>query len=160
MQATAHLIEHGTKTLCFRRRNTAKLAKDTAATRTLSTHKLEQHVVSIDITSGSAYQTLNHLLREKGCIYFDAIVACSDMVALGAMKAKALCVSIPNDVALVGFDDIAMADINHPSLSTIKANTQLAASLMVKKLMQQFLGEKVESQVIDIELYFRQSSKR
>jgi len=61
---------------------------------------------------------------------------------------------------LVGFDDIAMADISHPSLSTIKQNTQLAAELLVKKLMQQFMGQKVESQVIDIELITRQSSKR
>ncbi len=88
-------------------------------------------------------------------------MACSDMVALGAMKAlKERYVSIPNDVALVGFDDIAMADISHPSLSTIKQNTQFAATLLVKKLIQQFSGEKVESQVIDIELITRQSSKR
>jgi len=53
-----------------------------------------------------------------------------------------------------------MADISHPSLSTIKQNTQLAAELLVKKLMQQFMGQKVESQVIDIELITRQSSKR
>lgn len=49
------------------------------------------------------------------------------------MKAlKERYVSIPNDVALVGFDDIAMADISHPSLSTIKQNTQFAATLLVK----------------------------
>ena len=32
--------------------------------------------------------------------------------------------------------------------------------MLVKKLIQQFSGEKAESQVIDIELITRQSSKR
>lgn len=118
------------------------------------------HIVSIDITSGAAYQGINHLLVEKG-LCFDGIMACSDMVALGAMKAlKERYISIPNDVALVGFDDIAMADISHPSLSSVKQNTQRASVLLVEKLLTQLQGLKAESQVVEIELVNRQSSSR
>lgn len=162
LQATTHLIEHGAKNIVFLGdpEHGEISERHRGYSAALASHKLKQHVVSIDITSSSAYQSINQLLREKG-LYFDAIVACSDMVALGAMKAlKERYVSIPNDVALVGFDDIAMADISHPSLSTIRQNTQYAATLLVQKLMQQLSGEKVESQVIDIELITRQSSKR
>ncbi|WP_404343706.1 LacI family DNA-binding transcriptional regulator [Pseudoalteromonas mariniglutinosa] len=118
------------------------------------------HVVSIDITSRAAYQAINQLLLDKG-LCFDGIMACSDMVALGAMKAlKERYISIPNDVALVGFDDIAMADISHPSLSSIKQNTQRASVLLVEKLLAQLMGHSAQSQVVEIELISRQSSQR
>lgn len=126
----------------------------------LAAVKASPQVVSIDITSSAAYLGINQLLVEKG-LCFDGIMACSDMVALGAMKAlKERYISIPNDVALVGFDDIAMADISHPSLSSIRQNTQRASVLLVEKLLAQLQGETAQSQVVDIELINRQSTKR
>ena len=125
----------------------------------LNTANAIANVVSIDITSSAAYHGINQLLVAKG-LCFDGIMACSDMVALGAMKAlKERYISIPNDVALVGFDDIAMADVSHPSLSSIKQNTQRASVLLVEKLLAQLQGQSAESQVVEIELINRQSSK-
>jgi len=81
------------------------------------------------------------------------------MVALGALKAlKERYISIPNDVGIVGFDDIAMAELFHPALTTIKQNTKVAAEIMVKQLLAQLHGQKAKSVVVDIELIERKST--
>ncbi|GAC31110.1 LacI family DNA-binding transcriptional regulator [Paraglaciecola polaris] len=115
--------------------------------------------VAIDITSRAAYEKVSELILSRG-LFFDGIVACSDMVALGAMRAlKERYVGIPSDVGVVGFDDILMAELSYPSLTTIKQNTQSASQIMVDKLIAQFDGQEVNSSVVDIELVTRQSTK-
>lgn len=115
-------------------------------------------LVRIDITSEAAYASINKLLRENG-LTFDGIFACSDMVALGALKAlKERYVSVPNDVKIVGFDDIAMAQISFPALTTIKQDTHAAAQLLVEKLLIQLSGKMCESQEVPSSLLIRQSS--
>jgi len=159
--ATERLLEHGAKNVLF----LGDPAHAEIGERyrgyldAVSRAKATPNVLSIDITSKAAYQGINQLLVDKG-LCFDGIMACSDMVALGAMKAlKERYISIPNDVGLIGFDDISMADISHPSLSTIKQNTQRASIILVEKLLAQLAGQKVNSQVVEIEMINRQSSK-
>ncbi|KZN61061.1 hypothetical protein N473_22225 [Pseudoalteromonas luteoviolacea CPMOR-1] len=118
----------------------------------------ECQLLKIDITSQAAYDAINLKLRTDG-LNFDGIFACSDMVALGAMKAlKERYVSIPNDVHIVGFDDIAMADVSFPSLTTIRQDTKQAGELLVNKLLAQLDGEQVVSSQLAIKLVERQSS--
>lgn len=113
----------------------------------------------IDITSKAAYSCVNELVRKSG-LTFDGIVAISDMVALGALKAlKERYVGIPADVGIVGYDDIALAELMHPSLTTIRQNTALAAEKMVEQLLRQFNGEPTESVILDIELVIRRSTR-
>ncbi|CCQ10074.1 Transcriptional regulator of trehalose utilization, LacI family [Pseudoalteromonas luteoviolacea B = ATCC 29581] len=124
----------------------------------LTDKRFDAELVPIDITSDAAYKAINQKLRTDG-LTFDAIFACSDMVALGAMKAlKERYISIPNDVRIVGFDNIAMADVSHPSLTTIAQNTKAASRLLVKKLIQQLHGEVATSEQVEIQLVSRQSS--
>ena len=49
-----------------------------------------------------------------------AIVAANDLMALGAMgELKAAGLRVPNDISIVGFDDIAFAALSEPPLTTI-----------------------------------------
>jgi len=49
-----------------------------------------------------------------------AVVAANDLMALGVMKAsRAEGLSIPRDLSVVGFDDIAFASLADPPLSTV-----------------------------------------
>ncbi|MDO6717808.1 substrate-binding domain-containing protein [Psychrosphaera sp. 1_MG-2023] len=115
--------------------------------------------LSCDITSKAAYEKISTEILTKG-LYFDGIVATSDMVALGAMKAlKERYVSIPGDVSIIGFDDIAMAELLHPALTTVKQDTKSAAEVMVEQLLYQFQGKPAKSAIVDIELIARKSSK-
>ncbi|GAC03913.1 LacI family DNA-binding transcriptional regulator [Paraglaciecola chathamensis] len=162
--ATEHLITGGCKNILF-------LGDPEHMEMTSRYHgyqdALEAHAISLDtaftvacdITSSAAYDKISELILSKG-LFFDGIVACSDMVALGAMRAlKERYIGIPSDVGIVGFDDILMAELSYPSLTTIKQNTQRAAQVMVNKLITQFDGKTSDSSLIDIELVARQSTK-
>lgn len=118
-----------------------------------------QCTCAIDITSKAAYQYINERIKANG-LDFDGIVCVSDMVALGALKAlKERYVGIPSDVGIVGYDDISLAELMHPSLTTIRQNTQQAAALMVEQLINQLEGKPTQSQVVDTTLVARRSTK-
>lgn len=49
-----------------------------------------------------------------------AVVVANDMMALGAMQEfKAAGLSVPKDISIVGFDDIAFASLSDPPLTTV-----------------------------------------
>jgi LacI family transcriptional regulator len=68
-------------------------------------------------TEESGYSTMQQLIKYKP----DAVFAASDMMAFGAMQAlKEANLQIPEDVALVGFDDLPAASKTVPPLTTIR----------------------------------------
>ena len=162
--ATEHLIKTGCKRILFLGdpEHAEMSERHKGYSRALKKYDIEVSkglTLSCDITSTVAYEKISRLILEKG-LTFDGVVATSDMVALGALKAlKERYVNIPNDVGIVGFDDIAMAELFHPALTTIKQNTKSAADIMVEQLLAQFHGQKGKSVVMDIELIERKSTR-
>lgn len=162
--ATQHLIEGGCKRILFLGdpEHAEMSERYQGYKRALEEANLDSSVeltLSCDITSKVAYEKIGATILAKG-LFFDGIVATSDMVALGALKAlKERYVNIPNDVGIIGFDDIAMAELFHPSLSTIKQDTKSAAKIMVEQLLNQFNGKAAKSVVVDIELIKRKSTR-
>ena len=78
----------------------------------------EQSVMYGDYTLEHGYRTVLKILEEKR--NFSALICADDLVAFGVMavlKSKGL--RIPQDVAVVGFDDDPMAAVFDPSLTTI-----------------------------------------
>lgn len=162
--ATNKLISAGSKNIMFLGdpEHAEMAQRYTGYKRALEEHGLTlapELTVAIDITSQAAYQELNQYIVSNG-LKFDGIFAASDMVALGAMKAlKERYINVPGDVSLVGFDDITMAELFHPALTTVAQNTREAADAMVSALMQRLEGDQVSSQMIDISLVERNSTK-
>ena len=77
--------------------------------------------------------------------------AASDLIALGAMKAlREAGLRIPEDVAVAGFDDIAMASFTQPGLSTVQQDTRLAGEVLVDSLIGLIRGEAVESRKLQL----------
>ncbi|MHC1783835.1 MAG: LacI family DNA-binding transcriptional regulator [Anaerolineaceae bacterium] len=69
-----------------------------------------------DFTESSGYQAMERLLKAKP----DAVFAASDILAVGAMRAvREAGLSIPRDVAFIGFDDLPML-ISGPQLTTVR----------------------------------------
>lgn len=71
-----------------------------------------------DLQRGSGFQQCNALLNEQPQL--TAIVACNDLMALGAMDAaqqRGLQVGV--DLSITGFDDIPVAEYAHPPLTTL-----------------------------------------
>lgn len=83
-----------------------------------------------DYSVGNARQALGDLL-DSG-VEVDGVFAVTDMVALGAMSALAeRGLRIPQDVQLVGFDNLPFTDFLHPRLTSIDPHhAELAASSM------------------------------
>jgi ABC-type sugar transport system substrate-binding protein len=66
-------------------------------------------------------------------------------------------VSIPTEVAVVGFDDIPAASLAHPPLTTIMQDTRRAAEVLVDTLLKSIGGEPAASMVFPARLVVRQS---
>ena len=65
---------------------------------------------------------------------------------------------IPEDVAVVGFDDIPMARFANPPLTTVVQNTTRAGELLVDALLRLIRDEPVESTMLPASLVVRRSS--
>jgi len=162
--ATKHLIESGCKRIMFlgdpeHAEMSERYKGYNRAIEEFGLDKSCELTMSCDISSKVAYKKIDQAILKNG-LFFDGIVTISDMVALGALKAlKERYINIPNDVSIIGFDDIAMAELFHPSLTTIKQDTKLAAKIMVEQLLQQLNGKVAKSVMIDIELIKRKSTR-
>ncbi|MFT4926472.1 MAG: DNA-binding LacI/PurR family transcriptional regulator [Phenylobacterium sp.] len=89
---------------------------------------------------------------------FDTIFAASDLIAIGAIRAlKENYIRVPQDVAVVGFDNIATASSVSPPLTTMKQDTVKAGELLVESLLRLISGEQIESVEMSAELVVRES---
>lgn len=89
---------------------------------------------------------------------FDAIFAASDLLAIGAIKRlRAAGVKVPDDVAVVGFDDIPAASYFNPSLSTVQQNTVTAGKHLVNQLIRIIEGKKPKPKRLKPTLMIRSS---
>ena len=91
---------------------------------------------------------------------FTALVAFNDISALGAMIAlREASLAIPEDVSVMGFDDIEFASVAYPPLTTIRQPLQemgaTAAEILLRKLAK---GEVVEDIRLRPELIMRSST--
>lgn len=108
-------------------------------------------------TEQSGYEAARTLLAAGG--RFDALFAASDLIALGAMKAlREHGLEIPGDVAVAGFDDIAMASFAQPALSTVQQDTKQAGEVLVDSLIRLIQRQPVESRKLPVKLVLRGSS--
>lgn len=62
-----------------------------------------------------------------------ALFAFNDMMAIGAMKALSeMGLSIPNDISIIGFDNMDQLKFTEPNLTTIDSNINLMAKIIIK----------------------------
>lgn len=75
-----------------------------------------------DISAASGYQATQELLARKAP--FTALFAGNDTIAFGALRAlHEAGLRVPEDVAVVGYDDIPMAEFASPPLTTVRTDT-------------------------------------
>lgn len=147
--ATRHLITKGCKHLLFLGDDDApeiaqrKAGFDQACAEVgLGTNA---HSIRVGLVADAAYHEL--LVAIGGEPQVDGIVAASDVIAIAAIRAlETLGRRVPEDVAVVGFDNVPISQHVVPPLTTVAQNLQHGADLLVSKLLRLIAGEMVESE--------------
>ena len=126
---------------------------------------LEAHGISFDpslIMRGNfdrtiAQASIDQLLSDN--VIFDAVFTGDDESAIGVLLSlRKAGRRVPEDIAIVGFDDSVFANTLMPPLTTVRAPTEQVGKQAVRQLVRIIQGEKVESRlVLPIELTIRQS---
>lgn len=160
-RATAHLARLGRKRIVF--------LGDTESPEALQRFRGYQqalHRAGIALDSAlvvpahfeveEAEASVDALLARR--LAFDGIVAASDMIALGAIRALARAgLSVPGDVSVVGYDDVQFARYANPALTTISQHTERAGRVLVSKLLNSGGVDDIRSERIPTDLIVRES---
>lgn len=125
-----------------------------------------QHSIKVDpglcikapFTLGAGRSAIE-LALDSG-IRFDAVFAASDVLAMSALGCLAeRGYNVPADIPVVGYDDIALAAMAHPSLSTIRQPIAEAGEVMINALLNLISGQQASSVALDTQLIERDSSR-
>ncbi|ESQ90283.1 LacI family transcriptional regulator [Asticcacaulis benevestitus DSM 16100 = ATCC BAA-896] len=96
-------------------------------------------------------------LINKG-LAFDGLFACSDIIAFGAIRGLMRAGrSVPDDVSVVGYDNIQLASLTRPALTTISQELARAGKLMVSKLIGSISNDDIHTEILSTELVVRES---
>ena len=110
-------------------------------------------VVDAPLNMELAFQATDAMLR-RGSAKPDALFCANDYCAIGALKAlRTHRLRVPQDVAVLGIDDIEMAAYSQPALSTVHVPRQEIGKYAVKLLADQLTTKR--SYPIRVSLPFR-----
>ncbi len=116
----------------------------------------EKLIICGDFTETSGYYSMQQLLSAKP----DAVFVASDLMAIGAVRAiHDAGLRIPDDVAIVGFDDLPMAKLPDPPLTTVRQPIYQFGFQAVEVLIDQIVNglKPVRRIIMDTELIIRNS---
>lgn len=113
--------------------------------------------IDVPFEMARARETIEALLGRDIC--FDGAVCSSDVMALGAIATiNASGMQVPSDIAVVGYDDIGLAQYSNPALTTVRQNIPGAGRVLVESLLSIINGQAVTDTTLTSELVVRQSS--
>lgn len=160
------LLEHGHERIVF---ITGSLSITTSADRLKGYKKAFEEkgkplhddlIVEGDYQIRSGYELTAKLIKQQK--KFTAIFAANDLMAIGAIKAlKAGNFKIPEDVEVIGFDNIEVSQIIEPSLSTVTQPVYEMGARGAKMLINIIEGKKIRKRNIILEpgLVLRESTR-
>jgi LacI family transcriptional regulator len=117
----------------------------------------------------SRYLTFGDFLYESGSIAMEtlleqapdvtAVFAASDEMAIGALSTVIKNgLSVPEDISIMGYDDLGMAKMIIPPLTTVRQPLYDIGKIAVEKLIQMIeTGETVDSKIVDHTIVERQT---
>ncbi|WP_426103835.1 LacI family DNA-binding transcriptional regulator [Massilia sp. TSP1-1-2] len=159
MLATEHLLKQGRKRIAFFGDiNLPEVAQRYRGySDALGKHGLQvdpQLCVSVSFLPESGAHAVQEI--ERRALGYDAIFACSDLLAMTAINAlREVGKSVPRDVAVVGYDDIELSTYFHPPLTTIRQPIRAAGHALVDALLALVDGQAPGSRQLPTELIVR-----
>jgi len=162
-QATTHLLELGHRRIAFFPGDPISLSgverlmgyQQTMAQAGLV---IDSNLVrQSSFASKDAYLAAMTLLSERRD--FSAIVASSDMMALGILRAlQKHNLRVPEDISLIGFDDIDLSADADPPLTTVRQDKQALSQGAISQLLQLIKGEETPPLIVPTQLIIRAST--
>jgi DNA-binding LacI/PurR family transcriptional regulator len=129
-----------------------------SALRSAGRPLVERRVVTGDFTADGGAAAMARLLDTDPDV--DAVFAASDLTALGAMRTIAeRRLRVPEDVAVVGFDDVHEASLGNPPLTTVRQPIDELGRTMARMLVARVNGvETQRTSVLPVSLVRRGSA--
>lgn len=164
MIATSHLIENGCKNLLHFSglEDSSMPADDRALAFADMCRKYEVHAVEVKSHQSEYYAMEYHeyiekVLKENPEV--DGIFASSDLIAAQVIQVCAkLNILIPGQIKLVGFDDVNIAGLTTPQITTIKQPVKEMAEMAIDLLVRSSQGKIVPSKtVLPVQLVLRET---
>jgi DNA-binding LacI/PurR family transcriptional regulator len=162
--ATSHLLQQGRRRIAFvgtvdpgypeflERWNGYRRAL--AAARIDVDERLQ---VDADPSEAAGRRAVERLIAREA--EFDAVFAASDISAIGVMHAlQAIGRRVPEDVAVVGFDDIPSASLSSPPLTTVAQDPREASDALVEAIITSIEQGSPTNRVLPARLIVRESS--
>ncbi len=117
-------------------------------------------------TSQGGYEAMHAILRAdpgpgQGLQRPSAVFACNDLMAIGALRAiHESGLRVPDDISIVGFDDIELSAYTSPPLTTVAQPKDRIGALAVDMLLERVTGRRLEARkvVLPPELRVRAST--
>lgn len=158
--ATEHLLHQGRKRLAFFGNIEVPefAARHAGFQAALADSGLgEGTLLPLHLTSEASFSAIRAYLESHPSP--DGIVCASDVIAMSALRALAdLGKRVPQDVGVVGYDDVSIATHTTPRLTTVRQDVARGAALMVDMLFQRLEGKSVASVSMPPELVLRDSA--
>src|SRR5699024_6450631 len=114
-----------------------------------------------ELTAEGGYQAAKELFMRDPEI--DGILASNDMMAIGVLRAAyEWGKSVPNDLAIIGFDGIDMSALTVPPISTIQQPTYQLGALAMETLLRHIEEKSTEPKTyeLDVELIVRETTMK
>ncbi|WP_413450903.1 LacI family DNA-binding transcriptional regulator [Georgenia phoenicis] len=117
----------------------------------------DSRVVEGDFTIGGGYRVMRDLLATGEEI--DGLFAANDLTAVGALRAlREQGLRVPDDVAVVGFDDVPIAVDADPPLTTVRQPLEAMGRQMARMLIDLADGDQATSMTLEVALVPRDSA--
>lgn len=117
-----------------------------------------RQVRDVDFTTRAGNQAMGRLLAAGGEAAPDAVFACNDLLAIGAIQAiREHGLQVPDDISVVGYDDTALGAGMVPALSSVHQNLYQGGILLARKMLRLVEGGSERSEVLPTELVVRDS---
>jgi DNA-binding LacI/PurR family transcriptional regulator len=119
----------------------------------------ENLVLNGEFERDIAYQVLHDFLCNGKRVAFDAVFTGDDDAAIGVLKAlHEHGYKVPDDVAVVGFDDLGFASFLNPPLTTVRAPTESVGRIAAEKLFSILENQSSDAAVVlPTEIIYRRS---
>lgn len=116
-------------------------------------------IVQSDYTEAGGLLAVSRLLERDS--HFTALFASNDQMAIGAcLGLHRRNLRVPDDVSLVGFDDLIMARYAMPPLTTIRQSVYEIGSEAATAMLEMLRGGRPRAQLPEPELVLRESTRR